>query len=247
MTWRFIPFQRYDPYMKTGLNKVAIEQVQDGRDPILWLAGWDRPCVNVGYTQRVQDEIDLETARDRDLAIVRREGAGGTTYLTPDGELTWNMVAPRDTFPAGIPDLYEHICGEIADALGLLGIDAWFEPTNDVVTANGKLSGATAKQDGDVIYVAGTLLYDVDPETMFEILTPDTDKLDDKPIDAFTDRVTTITAESDASFEDCQESLKRQLGERRALEPDRWTDDETETAREYAQTYRSDAWVFKHD
>jgi len=145
VTWRFIPFQRYDPYIKTALNDVGISSVQGSGDPIIWLAGWGRDCINVGYTQSVPEQVDVDAADEQDVSIVRRQGAGGTTYLTRDGEITWGLIAPEEQFPDDLNAIYEQTCSTIADALARLGIDARYEPTNDVVTDNGKLSGATAR------------------------------------------------------------------------------------------------------
>lgn len=244
-TWRFIPFQRYNPYIKTALNDVGISRVQGTSDPIIWLAGWDRDCVNVGYSQTVEDQVDIDTAEEHDVPIVRRQGAGGTTYLTRDGELTWGMIAPEEQFPDDLNDIYETTCTIIVDALDRLGIDARYEPTNDVVTDSGKLSGATARTAHGVVYVGGTLLYSVDPEEMFTYLTPDDDKLEGKAIELFKDRVSSVTQESDASFDDVREALKAAFLDGKEVQEQGWTDTEMQQAEQLAEKYRSDAWIFR--
>lgn len=245
-TWRFIPFRRYDPYIKTALNDVGISRVQGAGDPIIWLAGWDRDCINVGYTQTVDDRVDVEKAEAEKIPIVRRQGAGGSMYLTRDGELTWGMIAPEEGFPDDLNDIYETTCTLVADALGRLGIDARHEPVNDVVTDNGKLSGATARTAHGVVYVGGTLLYTVDPETMFTYLTPGDDKLQDKAIDAFKDRVSAVAQETDASFDDTRQALKDTFLDGKTVNEQVWTDDELEQAEQLAEKYRSDAWIFRN-
>lgn len=245
VAWRFIPFERYDPYIKTALNDVGISSVQGAGDPIIWLAGWDRDCINVGYTPTVEDQVDVDAAEEHDVPIVRRQGAGGTTYLTRNGEITWGMIAPEDRFPEDLNDIYEQTCTIVVDALARIGIDARYEPVNDVVTDSGKLSGATARMSHGVVYVGGTLLYDVDPETMFTFLTPDSDKLDDKPIDLFKDRVSTVTQEGDASFDDTRNALKNAFLDGEESRAQGWTDDERQQAEQLAQKYRTDAWIFR--
>ncbi len=246
-SWRFIPFQRYDPFVKTALNDVGISRVQGTSDPIVWLAGWDRTCINVGYTQQVSEEIDVEKAEAEDVPIVRRQGAGGTMYLTRDGEVTWALIAPQDQFPDDLNDIYEQVCGTVVDALDRLGIDAWYEPVNDVVTDNGKLSGATARTSHGVVYVGGTLLYTVDPEEMFTLLTPGDEKLDDKAIEEFKDRVSAVSHETDVSVTDVRSALKDAFLEGKDATEQAWTDDEMRSAKALAEKYRNDAWVFKHE
>ncbi len=246
MQWRFIPFQRYDPYVKTALNDVAISSVQGRGDPIIWLAGWDRDCINVGYTQTVAEEVDIEKAEQADVPIVRRQGAGGTTYLTRDGEITWGMIAPDEQFPDDLNVIYEQTCGTVADAVARIGIDAQYEPINDVVTDSGKISGATARTSSGVVYVGGTLLHRVDPEKMFTFLTPGEDKVADKQIDDFKDRVSSVTQESDASFDNARDALKQAFLEEKKFDTSSWTEDEMHSAKNLAEKYRSDTWIFRN-
>ncbi len=245
-TWRFIPFQRYDPYVKTAFNDVAISSVQGTGQPIVWLAGWDRNCINVGYTQTVADEVDVSAADDEGIPIVRRQGAGGTTYLTRDGEITWGIIGPEELFPDDLNAIYEQTCTLVADAVERIGIDARYEPINDVVTENGKISGATARTAHGVVYVGGTLLYEVDPEEMFTFLTPGEDKKADKRIEQFQDRVSAVTQESDASFDETREALKQAFLEGKPYETEGWLDLEWTNAQRMAKKYRSDAWLYRN-
>lgn len=245
MQWRYIPFQRYDPFLKLGLNDAAMQAVQNGGDPRIWLVGWAENCINVGRGQTVADEVDMAEAERRDVTIVRRQGGGGTTYLTTEGEVTWQVVAPATMFPEDVNQIYEQVCGWIVDAAAQLGIDAWHEPVNDVVTDSGKISGATCKQQDGAVYVAGTLLYDVDVKEMFSLLTPGDDKLQDKVIDRFEDRVSTVSQESDALFEETRQALRDALTAGKNVTTSRWTESEMETAKKLADKYRSDEWIYQ--
>ncbi len=245
MEWRYIPFQHYDPRFKTGLNSAAIESVSETGKPIIFLAGWKPGCVNIGYSQKVEEEVDLEEFEKRDLVLVRRQGGGGTTYLTEDGEITWHIVAPEDYFPDDVNKIYGKVCGEIAEALEQLGIDAEHEPVNDVVSEKGKLSGATLKKENGVVYVAGTLIYKTDPEEMFTVLTPDEDKKKDKQIEKFEERVSSVSDESNASFEQTEQALKNQLLEGKKWSEGSWTEEETQRAEKLADKYSSDEWLYK--
>lgn len=246
MQWRFVPFQYYDPYVKTALNDVAISSVQGGGTPVVWLAGWDRDCINVGYTQTVAAEVDVEQVEQADVPIVRRQGAGGTTYLTRDGEITWGMVVPDDVFPDDLNAIYEQVCGTVVDAVARLGIDARYEPINDVVTDSGKISGATARKANGVVYVGGTLLYTVDPEKMFTFLTPDNDKLTDKQIDDFRDRVSAVTQESNATLDETRDALQQTFLDGKKYDESSWTEREMHNAKSLADKYRSNAWIFRN-
>lgn len=245
MSWRYIPFQRYDPYVKTGLNDVALAVVQDGRDPVVWLAGWERDCINVGRDQVVEEEVDIEAVRQEGIPIVRRQGGGGTTYLTRDGEITWHLAAPETYFADDVNQIYSAVCGTVVEALSTLGIQAEHEPVNDVVTENGKISGATLRQENGGVYVAGTLLYNVEVEEMFRFLTPSEEKLENKPVETFRERVTSVTAETDAGFNDAKNALRQAFLDGREWEEGQWSEEEIKTAERKAKKYSSDEWVFQ--
>ncbi|MDY6777620.1 MAG: biotin/lipoate A/B protein ligase family protein, partial [Candidatus Nanohaloarchaea archaeon] len=243
--WQYIPFRRCDPYVKTGLNEAVMDAVADSS--FFWLAGWERPCINVGRSQRVRDEVDVERARSDGIDIVRRQGGGGTMYLTPDGELTWGLAAPADTFPDSFEAIYSECCGRVVDALDALGIEATYEPINDVVTEQGKISGATARRQDGTVYVGGTLLVDVDPDTMFTYLTPDEAKQADKETDDPAGRVTAVTDETDASFQQVQDAVRAAFLDGKTYETTTWPDTIMEQATTLAAKYRDDDWVFQHD
>jgi lipoate-protein ligase A len=245
MDWRTIPFRRYDPYRKTGLNDAALRSAEQGQ-ATFWFAGWDRACINVGRSQRVSDEVDLTAAREDSIPIVRRQGGGGAMYLTPDGEITWGLAAPSSTFPDGLEDIYAEVCGRVVAALEDIGIDARHEPINDVVTPGGKISGATARRGDGAVYVGGTLLYRIDPDEAFRYLTPGEEKDKHRESD-LGDRITSINDRSDASRDDVIAAVRKAFLHDRRTDKGDWTDDERAVADEQAQTYRSEEWLFMHE
>ncbi len=246
MKYRFIPFQHYNPYFKTGLNQALMESVREGSNPVIFLSGWKPNAVNLGYSQEYEEQINQEEFEKRDdVVLVRRQGGGGATYLTEDGEITWGLVAPSEELPDDVNKLYRKICGEIAEGLSSIGIEAEHEPVNDIVTEKGKISGATMKRKDGVTYVGGTLLYKVNAEEMFSLLTPDKDKMKDKQIENFRDRVTSVQNASNASFEEAVKALKTGLTKNRSFEESELKDSENQRAEELADKYSSEDWLYR--
>ena len=243
--WRYIPFKYYDPYFKTGLNKALMESARERGEKIIFLSGWENDCVNIGYSQRIEEEIDIEEAENRGLDIVRRQGGGGTTYLTKDGEITWGIIAPEKEFPDDVNRIYRKICGKVAEGLSKIGVEARHEPVNDIVTANGKISGATLKKEDGVIYIGGTLIFEAEPEKMFEVLTPGKEKIADKDIENFEDRITSVRKESDAGFDETVEALSKGLLQDRNYFEDELKSEERKRAQGLADKYRSDEWLYR--
>lgn len=246
ITWRFLPFKRYNPYFKTGLNKALMESVSKNKDPVIFLAGWNQKCVNLGYSQKFEKEVDKQELHSRDdVVLVRRQGGGGTTFLTPKGEITWGIISERSFYPDDLTEIYKKVCNKIADGLSSLNIRARHEPVNDIVTDTGKISGATIKQEKDIIYIGGTLIYKTDPEEMFSLLTPNEDKKKDKEIEDFKERVTSIKRESDASYKEAKNNIKDSLTQKKDMKISSITEEEKTDAKKYAEKYRSEKWLYR--
>ena len=244
--YRYIPFKHYNPYFKTGLNKALIESIRDGEDPVVFLAGWDQKCVNLGYSQSFEEEVNVEEFNEKeDVMVVRRQGGGGTTFLTPKGEITWGIVAPNTEFSDNVNNVYENICSRIADGLKKIDIDAQHEPINDIVTEKGKISGATLKREDGVTYIGGTLLYDANLDEMFSLLTPNEEKKKDKQIKEHRQRISTIKNESEASFDEASRALAESLLKDRVWGESELKFHEVQRAEELANKYSSEEWLYR--
>ncbi|MFQ3308616.1 MAG: lipoate-protein ligase A [Candidatus Nanohaloarchaea archaeon] len=246
MKYRFIPFKHYNPYFKTGLNKALMESVRETGEHIVFLSGWKPNAVNLGYSQKFKEEVNAEEFKKRDdVVLVRRQGGGGATYLTENGEITWGIVAPEEEFPDDINKVYQKVCNSIAEGLKEIDINSHHQPTNDIVADKGKISGATMKREDGVVYIGGTLLYSVDAEDMFSLLTPNKDKLKDKQIKEFRERVTSVETESEASFDEAVEALKSGLLKDHDFEVSELKDYEVKRAEELADKYSSKDWLYR--
>lgn len=93
-TWRLL-----DTGLSDGATNMAIDEavmyavVEKKSPPTLRFYGWQPPCVSVGYTQPLLDEIDLDKCQKKGYNWVRRP-TGGRAVLHID-ELTYSVVAPQ--------------------------------------------------------------------------------------------------------------------------------------------------------
>ena len=241
-SWRFIPFTRYNPYLKTALNEVLIEVVSQTNQPIFWLSGWDRDCINLGVSQDYSQVIDRDRVQEEGIAITRRQSGGGATFLTKDGEITWGIIVPEHFFDKDINGIYEEVCSWLVEELQNNTIDAFFKPINDIRTPRGKISGSTLRREKGVVYVGGTLLYREDKEKMNKYLRPEQDYLKKERIDEKKKDITSITKESSLNFEESQELLKK------AFLPQEYEEkplgeDELLKAKNLEKQYSSKEWI----
>ena len=140
--------------------------------------------------------------------------------------------------------IYREVCGRIAESLSKIGISAEHEPVNDIVTNGKKISGATLKQKNGVTYIGGTLMFESDTEEMFTYLTPDEDKLKDKQIKEFKQRITSVSRETDATIDESRKALKQGILDNKDFSEDDLNQKEIERARELADKYSSRKWIY---
>lgn len=240
--WRFIPFRHYDPYVRIGLNQAVLEHVSAGGLPTISLSGWKPSCINIGYSQRIDDVVDRDALDEHGLLVVRRHTGGGSMVLTTEGEICWGITAPEPMLPEGTQPVYEMTSRILITALAELGIEARHKPINDVVTDNGKISGAAMRRAKGCVYVSGTLLYSVDRTLLLDILRPERDTQKESLPEKLK-RVTSIREESDATREETIDALRRALLDGKDYEVGDWTADELERAEELAKVYSTDEWL----
>lgn len=245
MNWRLLPEGTFDGYTNMAIDQAIQERVADGADPVLRFYRWNPSTVSIGYFQRMQEEVDIDTCEDRGIDYVRRRTGGGAVYHDYDGELTYSIIAPEEYFPSDIVESYREICGWIVDGLDRLGIDASFAPVNDVEVDGKKISGnAQTRRDG-VLLQHGTVLYDFDPETMFAALRVSEEKVSDKAIDRASDRVCTVRSASDSSREELRSALIDAFLDETEYREDDYRADELDRAETLAaEVYRTDEWNF---
>lgn len=247
MNYRFIPYKEYNPYRKTALNEVALRSVKDGGDPIVWFSGWDRETVNIGNAQTVGDEVNEEFIRQESICLVRRQGGGGAVFLAPGNELSWSMVLPTSMVSDSKREVYRDITSTLIATLKELGATAKWEPVNDVVIGNRKVSGGTMKQSGSATYIGATLIYDFDAERMFTALTPDAEKYEAKGYESIRDRVTSVKKETGVSFKELRSVFKKHILRDKQWRTSEWTGVEQRHAKHLQRKYESDEWVHRNN
>lgn len=245
MTWRLLPEGTFDGYTNMAIDQAIQERVAVGADPVIRFYRWKPSTVSIGYFQRMREEVDVAACEANGIDFVRRRTGGGAVYHDYEGELTYSVVAPESAFPSDVTESYREICGWLVDAFDRLGIDATFAPINDVEVDGRKISGnAQTRRDG-VLLQHGTVLYDLDPETMFSALQVDGEKVSDKMVDRARDRVCTVRSATDCSRETLRDTLIEAFVADREYRTDDYREDELERAQSLAEErYRTDEWNF---
>ena len=220
--WRLLKTGWHSGFYNMGLDQALLEAVAAGfSPPTLRFYGWTPAAVSLGYFQRLEDEVDIQACRLRNVDILRRLSGGGAVFH--HAELTYSIILPAAHPLAGksVQDSYGILCAGITRGLGLLGVDAVFAPINDILVGGRKVSGnAQTRRMGGVLQ-HGTVLLDIDLDLMFELLKVPLIKVSrDETIRDVKERVTSLKAllGRNVSFEEAATALAR--GFREALSLD---------------------------
>ena len=154
------------------------------------------PYVCIGFHQDLEHEIDLEYCRERDLPVLRRETGGGAVYIDSDQLFVQWVMSPA-SLPLRIDRRYELFIGPLIATYRAFGVDAHFQPVNDVHVGRRKITGTGAAQIGNAEVLVGNFILDFEPETCARTLR--------SPSKAFRDQL-------GGSLREYMTSMRRELG-----------------------------------
>ncbi|MEV7694661.1 biotin/lipoate A/B protein ligase family protein [Microbacterium sp. NPDC089189] len=183
LTWEVVHDRPVSPRMNLALDEVLTTRVGDGRrNPTLRLWEWDESAVVIGSFQSYRNEVDPEGAARHGFDVVRRISGGGAMMMGAGSIVTYSLYVPA-SLVAGMTfaDSYAFLDDWVLQALRSIGVDATYQPLNDITSPQGKIGGAAQKRlaNGGVLHHA-TLSYDMDGQVMTEVLRIGREKLSDK-------------------------------------------------------------------
>ena len=242
--FRMIPFQYFDAFINMALDEAIMETVRAGTSlPTIRFYGWDPSAVSIGYFQGILNEVNLDATEAAGVDVIRRQTGGGAVYHDRLGEITYSLIAPIELFPLNIIQSYRVICDDIVFALKKLGIDASFEPVNDILSGGQKISGNAQTRKNGILLQHGTILYDVDVEKMFSLLNVSDKKTADKLIKSVKKRVTSVSHQTTASLQDLAAALEEGFSRNREIIRGDYLESELARARQLAEDkYKTKAW-----
>ncbi|MFH8791428.1 biotin/lipoate A/B protein ligase family protein [Streptomyces sp. NPDC017941] len=186
--WQLIHDAPQPPALHMALDEVITAEVAAGRrPPTLRVWEWDSPAVIIGSFQSLRNEVDPEGVARHGVTVVRRVSGGGAMFAEPRSTITYSLAVPESLVSGlSFADSYAYLDDWVLDALGDMGIKAWYQPLNDIATEVGKVAGAAQKRmvgpgggPGAVLHHV-TMSYDIDADKMLDVLRIGKEKLSDK-------------------------------------------------------------------
>lgn len=247
--WEVIHDAPVSPQMNLALDEVLTERVGDGRRrPTLRLWEWNESAVVIGSFQSYRNEVDPEGARRHGFDVVRRISGGGAMLMAANSIVTYSLYVPA-TLVAGMTfaDSYAFLDDWVLQALRSLGVEAVYQPLNDIASSEGKIGGAAQKRlaNGGVLHHA-TLSYDMDGQVMTEVLRIGREKLSDKGTASAAKRVDPLRRQTGLPREAIIERFIETFTTLYGAEPGTVTDEEYAAAQALVDTkFATSAWLHR--
>ncbi len=201
--WQLIHTVAQAPALHMALDQVLVDEVSAGRRaPTLRIWEWAGPAVVIGRFQSLRNEVDGERAAAHAIEVVRRISGGGAMFIEPGNTITYSICAPLSMVEGlSFQEAYAYMDEWVIEALRELGIEAWYQPLNDIVSAVGKIAGAAQARRGKAVLHHVTMAYDIDAAKMLEVLRIGREKLSDKGTASAAKRVDPLRSQTGLSRE----------------------------------------------
>jgi len=247
--WEILHSKAVSPRMNLALDEVLTTRVGEGRRrPTLRIWEWDESAVVIGSFQSYRNEVDPAGAARHGFDVVRRISGGGAMMMAAGQIITYSLYVPA-TLVQGMTfaDSYAFLDDWVLQALRSLGIDAVYQPLNDIAGPSGKIGGAAQKRlaNGGVLHHA-TLSYDIDGHMMTEVLRIGREKLSDKGTASAAKRVDPLRSQTGLSRAEIIERFIETFRGLTGAEDGTIDDDEYAAAEELVRTkFGTEAWLHR--
>jgi lipoate-protein ligase A len=247
--WQIVHAKAVSPQLHLALDEVLTTEVGEGRrGPTLRIWEWEEPAVVIGSFQSVKNEVDPENAEKYGVQVVRRITGGGAMFMEAGSVVTYSIYAPADLVQGmSFADSYAYLDEWAIIALKSLGIDAVYQPLNDIASPSGKIGGAAQKRlgSGAVLHHV-TMSYDIDGQKMTEVLRIGREKISDKGITSAAKRVDPLRSQTGLSRAEIIEQMKLTFRNLYGATDGDITDAEYEAAeRLVEEKFATDAWLYR--
>jgi lipoate-protein ligase A len=244
--WQLLRDSATMPLVHMALDEVLLDAVAAGRRmPTLRIWEWAANAVVLGRFQSVRNEVDLVGAERHDVHVVRRITGGGAMFIEPGNTITYSIYAPAELV-AGMNavDSYAFFDQWVLDALALLGVQAWYQPINDITSAGGKIGGAAQTRRAGAVLHHVTMAYDIDSAKMLEVLRIGREKLSDKGTTSAAKRVDPLRSQTGLPREAIIDQMIATFREQYGLTDSHILPEEQVAALQLVeQKFGSDAWL----
>jgi len=245
--WQLVHGEQEPPVLQMALDQVLAEEVGAGRrKPTLRIWEWNQPAVVIGSFQSVKNEVDLDKAAEFGFDVVRRISGGGAMFMEAGSVITYSIYVPADLVQGmSFADSYAFLDDWVLQALKSLGIEATYQPLNDITSPSGKIGGAAQKRlgNGAVLHHV-TMSYDMDGEKMVQVLRIGREKMSDKGTKSAAKRVDPLRSQTGLERSEIIERMEQTFEKLYGLTESAITPEERAKAEQLvAEKFGTDDWL----
>lgn len=247
--WELVHDPAVPPRMHLALDEVLATRVGEGRrKPTLRFWEWEESAVVIGSFQSVRNEVDPEGAQRHGFEVVRRISGGGAMMMEKGNVVTYSLYVPAELVQGmSFADSYAFLDDWVLQGLRSLGIEATYQPLNDIASPAGKIGGAAQKRlrSGGVLHHV-TMSYDLDNAKMLEVLRIGREKISDKGIASAAKRVDPLRSQTGLPRAGVIEALKQTFTGLYGATPGSVTADELAEAEELVESkFSTREWLYR--
>lgn len=244
--WQLIHHGPQPPALHMALDQVLTDEVAAGRrQPTLRIWEWASPAVVIGRFQSLRNEVDPDAAHRHGIEVVRRISGGGAMFIEPGNTITYSIYAPLSLVEGlSFQESYALMDAWVIAALAELGIEAWYQPLNDIASAAGKIGGAAQMRHAGAVLHHVTMAYDIDAAKMLDVLRIGREKLSDKGTASAAKRVDPLRSQTGLPREAVIQRMIDTFRRLHGLHDDALKPEELARARELAANrFHQHAWT----
>ena len=188
---------RDDPFMNMSVEEAIPRAVGEGEAPNTVRFWYNSNTVVLGCFQSAALEVNFDACKETGTTVVRRFTGGGAVYHDV-GNLNYAISLKRG-HPL-VPDVdlqlvFQKLSEGAVKGLRSLGVNAEFQPINDIQVEGKKLSGAAGSIRWGAVFHHGCILVASDLAILGRVLNVPQVKLAARHVASVQKRVTTVRDE----------------------------------------------------
>lgn len=266
--WYFVDSGYGTPAFNMAMDELLLDWHSQGKiPPVLRFYGWKPAGISVGYFQKVNGKIDVKSAENYGIELVRRQ-TGGRAVLH-DQELTYSVLVSEDhpAMPRSVKDAYMVISRGLLEGFKELDVQAEFsipegklqttdsavcfeEPSwYELIVEGKKAAGSAQTRKKGVILQHGSIPLDVDEIKLFDLFIYPNERVKERARRTFGDKAVAINevAKQTYTFDDARKAFK--IGFERGLgielEPFTLSEAQQKEVTDLAESkYKSPEWNY---
>ncbi len=259
--WRLVDVEyRDDPFMNMSVEEAIPRAVGESKAPNTVRFWHNSNTIVLGCFQSAPLEVNFDACKETGTVVVRRFTGGGAVYHDAGNlnyAISWNLnyaISLKKGHPL-VPDadlqlVFRKLSQGAVEGLRLLGVNAEFQPINDIQVEGKKVSGAAGSIRWGAVFHHGCILVASDLAILGRVLNVPQVKLADRHVASVQKRVTTVRDElgRNVTTRDVRDGIVQGIESSYSvrLEEGTLTKSELSTAKElYDTKYSKSAWNFE--